>query len=94
MQREEGSTQEARPNLENIYIERDDQCWGGHGGINEVSLGRGSFIMYVNSEMTNQVGGYDTIKIIFSIGDLQFQQLRNALKKVMQGYESHLKLTD
>lgn len=94
IQREEDSTEEALPKLENIYIERDDQCWGGYGGINQVSFGRNSLIIYLNSEMANQMGGYDTIKITFSIDDLQFQQLQNVLQKIMQSYEDRLNLTD
>jgi hypothetical protein len=66
-------------NLENIYIERDDQCWGGYGGINQVSLARNNLIIYLNSEMANQMGGYDTIKITFSLDDFHFKQLQNVL---------------
>jgi hypothetical protein len=94
MQREENSIEETFPDLENIYIERDDQCWGGYGGINQISFSRSSLIIYVNEEMANQMGGYDTIKITFSIDDLQFQQLQNVLQKVMQNYEDRLNLTD
>lgn len=94
MQREEDSLKEALPNLENIYIERDDQCWGGYGGINHVSLDRNRVIIYLNSEMANQMGGYDTIKITFSVDDLQFQQLQEVLEQVMQGYESKLNLAE
>jgi hypothetical protein len=94
MQREENSIEETFPDLENIYIERDDQCWGGYGGINQISFSRNSLIIYVNEEMANQMGGYDTIKITFSIDDLQFQQLQNVLRKVMQNYEDRLNLTD
>ncbi|MEG4534415.1 hypothetical protein [Microcoleus sp. D2_18a_D3] len=81
-------------NLENIYIERDDQCWGGYGGINQVSLGRNSLIIYLNPEMANQMSGYDTIKITFSADDSQFQQLQNVLQQVMQGYEGKLNLDE
>jgi len=94
MQREENSIEETFPDLGNIYIERDDQCWGGYGGINQISFNRNSLIIYVNEEMANQMGGYDTIKITFSIDDLQFQQLQNVLRKVMQNYEDRLNLTD
>lgn len=32
MQRDEEFIEESITNMENIYIERDDQCWGGYGG--------------------------------------------------------------
>jgi hypothetical protein len=92
MQRDEEFIEESITNMENIYIERDDQCWGGYGGINQVSFGRNSLIIYLNSEMANQMGGYDTIKITFSIDDSQFQEIQNVLQKVMQGYEDKLNL--
>ncbi|MBD2768607.1 hypothetical protein IC235_11985 [Hymenobacter sp. BT664] len=90
MQRDEEFTEEPLSNLENIYTERDDQCWGGYGGINQVSLNRNSLIIDLNPEMANQMGGYETIKITFSTDNLQFQQLQKVLQQIMQDYESKL----
>jgi len=94
MQRDEEFIEEALPHMENIYLERDDQWWGGYGGINQVNLNRTHLIIYLNSDMANQMGGYDTIKITFSLDDFHFKQLQNVLQKVMQGYKDKLKLTD
>jgi hypothetical protein len=94
MQRDEEFVEEPLTNMENIYLERDDQCWGGYGGINQVSLERTCLIIYLNSDMANQMGGYDTIKITFSLEDFHFKQLQNVLQKVMQGYDDKVNLTD
>ena len=94
MQRDEESIKEDLTHLGNIYIERDDQCWGGYGGINRVSLNRTHLIIYLNSDMANQIGGYDTIKIIFLLDNFHFKQLQNVLQKIMQGYEDKLTSND
>jgi len=47
MQRDEEFIEEALLNMENIYLERNDQCWGGYGGINQVSLARTYLIIYL-----------------------------------------------
>jgi hypothetical protein len=36
MDRSEDSPEEAHPDMGNVYIEREDQCWGGYGGIERV----------------------------------------------------------
>jgi len=93
IQRDDDSIGEVLPNLKNIYIERDDQCWGGYGGILQIACDRNNFSVSVDAEMANQMGGYETLKVFFSFDDAELQEIQNTLKEIMQGYESRLKLT-
>lgn len=90
MDRSEESLEEALPDMENVYIRRDDQCWGGYGGIELVILDRDSLTLKLGPRMTTQVGGHDTIRVTFRIKDAQFRELRQILGFIMLGYESQL----
>lgn len=89
MQRDDESTEEVLTNLENIYTELDDQCWGQNGGIDWVTLNQNQFIVHFDSLTATRIG-YDEIQIIFSLDDSDFQELRNVLQKIMRGYEDKL----
>ncbi|WP_377473608.1 MAG: hypothetical protein P2A85_15590 [Microcoleus anatoxicus] len=94
MTREETSTEEALPNRENIYIELDDQCWGGNGGIDLIALSREKFTIYLNVPMAPIIG-FDEIQITFLIDDdSEFQEFRKVLQEIMRGYEDRLNLID
>ena len=51
MDRMEGSSQEFLPEMGNVYIERDDQGWGGFGGIERVTLQRDSLTLHLGQRM-------------------------------------------
>ncbi|MFB2893449.1 hypothetical protein ACE1CI_11100 [Aerosakkonemataceae cyanobacterium BLCC-F50] len=93
MQRDDSYIEEDLPNVESIYSELDDQCWGGNGGIDWVTLSRNKFIIHYNSSSTTRIG-YDEIEINFSLKNSDFQELRNVLQKIMRGYEDKLNFVD
>jgi hypothetical protein len=92
MARLEESPEEPVPDMKNVYIRRDDQCCGGYGGIELVTLDRDSLTLKLGPRMATQVGGYDTIRVTFRIKDAEFRELRQVLGFVMLGYESQLEV--
>jgi hypothetical protein len=90
MDRSEESPDEAVPDMENVYIERDDQAWGGYGGIERVILARDSLALYLGERMAKQMGGHDSVRVSFEVSDAIFRDLRNVLCLIMRGYESKL----
>jgi hypothetical protein len=92
MVRSEESPEEAVPDMQNVYVRRDDQCWGGHGGIELVLLNRDSLTLKLGPRMTKQVGGHDTIYVTFRIKDVEFRELRQALGFILSGYEAQLQV--
>lgn len=80
----------AVPNMENVYIERDDQGWGGYGGIEEVVLDRGSLTIRLMPHMAIHMGGYNELRANFQLSDAEFAQVAAALRTVLSGYEHRL----
>jgi hypothetical protein len=91
--RSEESPDEAVPDMENVYIERDDQQWGGYGGIDRVVLGRNSLTVQLGRRAVKYMY-HDEIHISFDLGDADFGQLREVLLLIMRGYETQLTLRD
>jgi hypothetical protein len=77
MDRSEESPDEAVPGMGNVYIERDDQGWGGYGGIERVVLTRDSL---------------NSIRVSFEVSDSAFCALRLVLDLIMRGYEAKLEV--
>ena len=94
MQREEDSLESTLPNMDNIYIELDDQGWGGYGGIDAVILTPNSLTVKFNQKMTKIMGNYSSIKVTFTMNNLQFQNLESLLRKIMFGYAEKLLVTE
>lgn len=92
MDRSEESPDEAVPDMENIYIERDDQGWGGYGGIERVVLGRSSLALHLGERMATRIGGHEVIRVSFKLSDGVFRKLRRVLGFIMRGYESQLSI--
>jgi Immunity protein 10 len=90
MDRSEDSPEEAVPDLGNVYIERDDQQWGGYGGIDRVVLDRGCLSVRLDPRMAVQMGHHDEIYITFDLGEADFERLRSVLGLIMRGYENRL----
>src|SRR5271156_4170777 len=67
MDRSEDSSEDAIPGMTNVYIERDDQQWGGFGGIDKVVLERQCLSLYLDSTMATKMGGDNQIRITFTI---------------------------
>jgi hypothetical protein len=90
MDRSEESPDEAVPDMTNVYIERDDQCWGGYGGIERVVLARNSLTLHLDERMATRMGGHDSIRVGFDVSDAVFRELRPVLGLIMRGYEPQL----
>ena len=90
MDRSEDSPEQPVPDMENVYIERDDQGFGGYGGITHVVLARDSLTLRLGARMTSQMGGNDTLRIGFTLSDPDFRSLQQVLELIMCGYESCL----
>src|SRR5438270_749964 len=63
LQREECSQDEVRPYAGNVWVERDDQMTGGHGGITRVVLTCDTFSVRLTPERAEQMGGYDEYRV-------------------------------
>ena len=87
MDRSEASPEVAMPDLANVYIEIDDQGWGGYGGIEWVVLARDSLTLQLGPRWAI---GDDQIQITFAISEAELQELRRVLRLIMRGYESRL----
>jgi hypothetical protein len=90
MERSEESPAEAVPDMANVYIERDDQCWGGYGGIEWVILGRNCLTLCLGELMATWMGGHEVIRVSFDVSDAVFRELGYVLGLIMRGYESRL----
>jgi hypothetical protein len=90
MDRSEKSSEEAVPDMDNVYIERDDQGWGGYGGIERVTLKRDSLTLRLSDRMATRMGGHESVRVCFSVPDPVFWELRHVLGLILRGYESQL----
>ena len=78
------------PDMDNVYIERDDQMWGGFGGIERVTLERQALTLQLNPRMTTTMGEHNSIRISFAVSDADLQEMKTVLSLIMRGYESQL----
>jgi hypothetical protein len=90
MDRSEESPEETVPDMDNVYIERDDQCWGGYGGIERVVLARDGLTVHLGERMATRMGGHAVIRVTFEVSDAVFRQLWHVIGLIMRGYESQL----
>ena len=90
MQRDEKSPDRAVPDVGDVWVERDDQAWGGRGGICRVVLDRLSLTVELTPAQAEHMGGYDAIRVLFAFSEEEFQKIRQQLAWVMRAYESIL----
>ena len=74
-----------------IWLERDDQAWGGCGGAWNVVLTRSTFI--VNTQELPWMA-CDAVEIEFAVDDATYSRLRELLRRVMVGCPSDLDIRD
>jgi hypothetical protein len=74
-----------------IWLERDDQAWGGCGGPWNVVLTRDKFI--VNTRELPWMA-CDAVEIDLALDDATYTQLKDLLKHVMVGCPSDLDVRD
>jgi hypothetical protein len=90
IQRSEDSPEKSLPDAKNVYIEMDDQCWGGYGGIESVVLERGGFTLLVKPHMVPYMRGHDGVRVTFNLNDAEFGEIRRVSQKLLWGYEDLL----
>ena len=83
---------EAVHDMDDVYIERDDQRWGGYGGIERVVLERDRLTLQFDPRMATRMGEHDSIRITFAVSDDDFGNMRYVLGCIMRGYEPRLEL--
>jgi hypothetical protein len=88
--RSEESPEEVVPDLRNVYIELDDQCGGGYGGIEHVVLQRESLTVRLGPRWAL---GDDEVRITFMVSDPDFEELLRVMRLILRGYEDHLECT-
>ena len=89
-QRADGTEDEVVPYADNVWIERDDQGWGGHGGINEIILRRKKLMVLFTPQRAGEMGGFDIIEVKLFLTDEDFEQVQRQLFHVFAGYEDIL----
>jgi len=93
IQRSEESPNEVVSRLENIYLELDDQCWGGYGGIERVKLAPNGLTVHLDRHWATEVIGTDTVRIAVAFTDENYRAAVQALRIIMLGYEDRLEIT-
>jgi hypothetical protein len=91
LQRDEENAEATLSDVENVYIERDDQQFGGYGGIESVVLERDRLTLNLTPRMAKQMGHQDALTVTFAADDQLFENVREALKLVFRGYDSRVK---
>jgi hypothetical protein len=70
-----------------IWLERDDQAWGGYGDVWEVVVTRNKFTVVTNNL---PYLACDAIEIEFAVGDATYDLLKSLLKKMMVDCQADL----
>jgi hypothetical protein len=92
IQRSEESSEEAVPDLANVYLELDDQSWGGYGGIERVELGPGGLTVRLGRRWATERIGTDTVRVTFALSDDNYRAAAQVLRLILFGYEDRLEV--
>jgi hypothetical protein len=76
---------------EEIWLERDDQAWGGCGGVWNVVLTRDKFL--VNTRELPWMAS-DAVEIEFAVNDSKYARLKDLLRQVMVSCPADLAIRD
>ena len=88
IQRDDESSDNVSPDMENIYIERDDQQFGGYGGIESVQLSKNRLTLRLTPRMAKQMGHHEALSVGFS-KDFN-KQVDELVTLIFRGYESRI----
>jgi len=88
IQRDQEARDDILPDVENVYVERDDQKFGGYGGIESVLLGKRRLTLTLTPRMATRMGGHDTLSVMFAQDWLQ--QVDELTGLIFRGYESRV----
>ena len=92
--RDEENAEAVFSDVENVYIERDDQQFGGYGGIESVILEPDRLTLNLTPRMARQMGNRDALTVTFEADDSLFANVRDVLKLVFRGYDARLRLAN
>src|SRR5690349_20550719 len=92
VQRDEERRGEVLSDLENIYVERDDQRWGGYGGIERVQLDRGGMTLFLGERMAACMGGHSEMRVTFDVDTSRLREVKDVLSLIFRGYESRVRI--
>lgn len=88
IQRDEESGDAVLPDMENVYLERDDQHFGGYGGIESVELGKNRLTLRFSGRMARRMGNHDTLSVEFPEEFLS--QVDELVRLIFRGYEQRI----
>ena len=88
IQRSDESPDAVLPDMENVYVERDDQHFGGYGGIESVSLSNGRLTLRLTLRMAKRMGHHDALSVRFSEDSVR--QVDQLVTLIFRGYESRI----
>jgi hypothetical protein len=88
IQRYDESPDAILPDMENVYIERDDQQFGGYGGIEAVSLATDRLSLRLTPRMSKRMGDHEALSVRF--GEDSFRQVDELVTLIFRGYESRI----
>jgi hypothetical protein len=88
--RDEETPDQAQPDLRKVYIECDDQCWGGYGGIESVQLQRDALTIQVGEKMATKLGLHDVLCVSFSVDEVVFREVQRVVHLIFRGYEDRV----
>ena len=88
IQRDEEARDSVLPDVENVYIERDDQRFGGYGGIEAVTLGSRHLTLKLTPRMAKQMGHHEMLSVEFAEESLR--DVDQLVAVIFRGYESRI----
>lgn len=78
---QESDEQDIRAGMNTYYIERDDQSFGGYGGLKEILLSRRELKAVLNETGKKNLK-MDTVTVSLNISDNSFFELKNMLERI------------
>src|SRR3712207_2513406 len=72
----------ASADARSVWVEIEDQAWGGRGGIAEVRLDRQSLTISRTHPLPRQACGHEKIVVHFDVTDDEFDQIWRVLRAI------------
>lgn len=87
VQRDEESEREMLPHAGDVWLEWEDQCCGGYGGIEEMNLSRERLVVRLTAERAKRMDGVEQLCVHLSLTGEEFAAVAAHLRRVFVGYE-------
>lgn len=79
--------------MDSVYAERNDQSQSGYGGVERVELHPNRVRILIGSHVAEHMGDSE-FEIALSVSSAEFEQLREGLRRVFQGFDSLVECPD